>query len=98
MVAHLSAHLGEEGEEALGVPNITETNIRFSHIKDPRRRRYAENVRQLDKSLGKIIAKLAEREMLEKSLILFLSDNSGATSGPYNNTGSNWPLRGVSIL
>lgn len=97
MVAHLSAHFGEQGKEALGVPNITDTNIRFSHIKDPRRRRYAENVRQLDKSLGKIISKLAEREMLEKSLILFLSDNGGATSGPDNNTGSNWPLRGVSI-
>lgn len=98
MIAHLSAHFGDKGEEALGVPNITETNMRFAHINDPRRRRYAENVRQLDESLGKIIAKLAEREMLEKSLILFLSDNGGATSGPYNNTGSNWPLRGVSIV
>lgn len=40
IVSHLAAHTGKEGVE-LGVKNITETNEKFSYIKDPRRRLYA---------------------------------------------------------
>lgn len=52
-------------------------------------------VGELDRSVGKVIKKLSERNMLENSIILFFSDNGAPTVGPYTNAGSNWPLRGV---
>jgi arylsulfatase B len=49
----------------------------------------------LDDSVGKIVKKLGDRNMLENSIILFFSDNGAQTTGVYGNSGSNWPLRGV---
>ncbi len=49
-----------------------------------------------DESVGKIIAALHQKKILQNSVVLLLSDNGGATqNSPYVNTGSNWPLRGV---
>jgi len=55
-------------------------------------------VTSLDDSVGKIIKSLYENEMLENSIVVFMSDNGAPTDDPlwgHNNFGSNWPLRGV---
>lgn len=44
----------------------------------------------LDRAIGKIITKLKEEELLDNTLIFFLSDNGGA----HNNQSSNLPLKG----
>lgn len=51
----------------------------------------------MDDSIGQLIKKLSDKNMLECSIIIFFSDNGGQTIGDYQNFASNWPLRGVSI-
>ena len=55
-------------------------------------------VSKLDVSVGEVVAALKEKEMLENSVIVFLSDNGAPTHGIHSNRGSNYPLRGVSLL
>lgn len=55
-------------------------------------------VSMLDKSVGKVIAALREKNMLENSIVVFLSDNGAPVFGIHANHGSNYPLRGVSGL
>lgn len=50
----------------------------------------------LDQSIGKVVKALADRDMLENSIIVFMSDNGAPTYGFLANHGSNYPLRGVS--
>lgn len=50
----------------------------------------------MDDSIGKIVDKLAERDMLQNSIIVFFSDNGAQTVGIFQNYGSSWPFRGVS--
>lgn len=52
----------------------------------------------MDESIGRIMEKLSDKNMLENSIIIFLSDNGAPTRGLYGNDGSNWPLRGVSLF
>lgn len=55
----------------------------------------------LDDSVGSVIKALDENEMLEDSIILFISDNGAPTDDPlwgHENFGSNWPLRGVCLI
>ena len=59
---------------------------------------YVEMVMKLDDSLGRVISALGDKGLLKNSVILFLSDNGAAPIGKFRNWGSNWPLRGVSIL
>lgn len=54
----------------------------------------------LDESVGSVIETLNNNGMLEDSIILFISDNGAPADDPiwgYGNSGSNWPLRGVSM-
>lgn len=52
-------------------------------------------VSKLDDSVGEVIGALNSADMLKNSIIVFLADNGGATTGLHVNHGSNWPLRGV---
>ena len=49
----------------------------------------------MDKSVGKVVSALKEKNMLEESIIVFSGDNGGAVNGMDNNAASNWPLKGV---
>lgn len=52
-------------------------------------------VSKLDEGVGKVVNALHEQGMLKNSIILFLSDNGAPSAGLYDNSGSNYPLRGV---
>lgn len=55
----------------------------------------------LDDSVGSVIESLDDNGMLEDSIVLFMSDNGAPADDPvwgYENSGSNWPLRGVRLI
>jgi arylsulfatase A-like enzyme len=54
-------------------------------------------VSKLDESVGEVIAALRARNMLDNSIVVFLSDNGAPTHGIHSNRGSNYPFRGVSL-
>ena len=63
----------------------------FSHIKDDRRRTYAAMMWAMDRGVGRIRSLLQQSGQLNNTLIVFFSDNGGAT----NNASWNGPLSGV---
>ncbi|XP_063698188.1 arylsulfatase B-like [Culicoides brevitarsis] len=69
---------------------------KFSFISDINRRKHAAMVSLLDKSIGEVITELKKFEMLQNSVIVFMSDNGAPTTPPIElNPGSNYPLRGT---
>jgi membrane-anchored protein YejM (alkaline phosphatase superfamily) len=56
-----------------------------------------EMTARLDESVGKIVSALSDKEILNNTIIVFLTDNGAPTIGYLQNWGSNWPYRGVSI-
>lgn len=52
----------------------------YGSIADPMRRTYAAMITSLDEQVGRIVAALAEKKMLDDTIIVFASDNGGATS------------------
>ncbi|KAF2898702.1 hypothetical protein ILUMI_07477 [Ignelater luminosus] len=95
IVSHLAVHTGKGGVD-LEVKDIAENNKKFGYIQDERRRMYAGMTDELDKSVGDTIKALAEKRILDNTIIVFFSDNGAPTIGSalLDNTGSNWPLRG----
>lgn len=63
----------------------------FGHIKDKKRRTYAAMMFALDRGVGRIRNWLMEHGREKNTLIVFFSDNGGATS----NASWNGPLSGV---
>lgn len=55
----------------------------------------AAMVSKLDDSVGQIVEALESRNMLQNSIIVFISDNGAPTIGSFMNWGSNYPLRGI---
>src|SRR5215469_14541846 len=53
---------------------------RYPNIADPTRRTYAGMVSCLDENIGKVVAALNKKGLRENTLILFHSDNGGATN------------------
>lgn len=62
----------------------------YHHIENPKRRTYAAMMHALDRGVGRLTTQLKEADELENTLIVFLSDNGGAT----NNGSWNGPLSG----
>jgi arylsulfatase A-like enzyme len=65
---------------------------RVSYITNPARRVYAAMVVALDDGVGQVVQALAANNVLNNTLIIFLSDNGAAFSGATRQ--SNLPLRG----
>ncbi|KAG5871829.1 hypothetical protein JTB14_006726 [Gonioctena quinquepunctata] len=93
MLAHLAVHAGNIGK-LLEAPQ--ETINKFRHVEDSNRRTYAAMVSKLDDSIGSITEVLEAKNMLQNTIIVFISDNGAPTVGPeFRNWGSNYPLRGI---
>ncbi len=63
---------------------------RFPDIEHPKRKIYAAMVSALDDGVGRIMAKLKERNLEENTLVFFISDNGATRKSSY---GDNGPLR-----
>jgi arylsulfatase A-like enzyme len=63
---------------------------RFAHIENERRRQYAAMLYAMDRGIGRILDALDDSGQSERTLVLFLNDNGGAT----NNGSSNGAWRG----
>ncbi|MCX7819875.1 MAG: sulfatase-like hydrolase/transferase [Kiritimatiellae bacterium] len=64
---------------------------RFAHIGDPHRRLYAAMVAHLDAAIGRVLDEIAACGVASNTLVVFLSDNGGATRELAANNG---PWRG----
>lgn len=62
----------------------------YRHISNPKRRTYAAMMHALDRGVGRLLEHLQASGELENTLIVFFSDNGGAT----NNGSWNGPLAG----
>ncbi|CAF4812262.1 unnamed protein product [Pieris macdunnoughi] len=92
MVAHNAPHSANMGAQ-LQAPPETVRDMRF--LASPQRRIYAGMVKKLDDSVGDIVKALHVKGILDNTIIVFISDNGGATTGASVNYASNYPLRGI---
>lgn len=76
----------------------SETLKKFEYISDVRRRKFAAMVSHIDESVGRLVTALHSANMINNSVILFMSDNGAMAYGELANYGSNLPLRGVSSI
>ncbi|XP_060801900.1 arylsulfatase B [Amyelois transitella] len=90
-VTHNAPHSGNEGVHLQ--PPLYST-VKNRHIALSDRRLYAEIVNHIDLSVGRIVRALAETNMLDDTMIVFVSDNGAPTVGEMANWGVNLPLRG----
>nr|WBB28744.1 sulphatase [Yponomeuta cagnagella] len=90
-LSHAAPHAGGGLVSLQAAPASIDSN---DHIAHSARRLYAGMVTQLDKSVGHIMAVLAEKEILQNTIVVFISDNGAAPVGPTQNFGSNLPFRG----
>lgn len=63
---------------------------KYAHREDPIKRVYAAMVDSLDQAIGAILQELQDQDLVEDTIVVFLSDNGGST----NLGGENTPLRG----
>lgn len=56
---------------------------------------FLEIVTHVDQSIGRIVVALAEKGILDDTIIVFASDNGSPTVGRLQNWGSNLPFRGT---
>ena len=64
---------------------------RFSHMSEGKRKTYAAMVSAVDDGVGQVLSKLEELDIMDNTIVVFLSDNGG----PENSNGSdNGMLRG----
>ncbi|KAL4235320.1 hypothetical protein ACF0H5_006955 [Mactra antiquata] len=68
---------------------------RFTHINNYHRRLYAGMLGALDDAVGMIVESLADKGMMENTILLFTTDNGGPANGFNDNAANNFPLRGV---
>lgn len=94
VINHLAGHTGTNGT-VLETPNPEEVLKKYSYIKEPKRRIYADIIVRLDESVGEVVNTLNEENILNDTVIIFMSDNGAMTTGYYENFGSNWPFRGL---
>lgn len=94
VINHLAGHTGTNGT-VLETPNAEDVIRKYTYIKEPKRRIYADIIMRLDESVGEVVNTLNEEKILNDTVIVFMSDNGAMTTGYYENFGSNWPSRGL---
>lgn len=67
---------------------------KFAVIEDANRRTYLAMLAELDAAVGRVLTKLRETGLEERTLVVFLSDNGGPTTKYSPNGARNGPLRG----
>ncbi|XP_072939691.1 arylsulfatase B-like [Epargyreus clarus] len=93
-VAHNAPHAGNRGATLQAPPEDVRA---MRHVASAQRRIYAAMVKKLDDSVGDIVKALYDKRILDNTLIVFVSDNGGMTTGDFMNYASNWPLRGIKM-
>ncbi|XP_068987005.1 arylsulfatase I-like isoform X1 [Bombus flavifrons] len=93
-LSHVAAH-SSDAKAIMEVRDEEETNATLGYIEDFDRRKLAGVVTAMDESVGRVVQALRQANMLENSIIVFMSDNGAQTVGLLNNYGSNYPLRGL---
>lgn len=63
---------------------------RYENIKDANRRKFAAMSTCMDVGIGRILKAIDDQQMRDNTLVIYFSDNGGAT----NNAASNLPLHG----
>ncbi|KAG7202809.1 hypothetical protein KM043_009967 [Ampulex compressa] len=93
-LSHDAPH-SSDAEITMEVRDMEEMNSTLGHVQDMNRRRFAGVVTALDESVGRVVSALGRANMLENSIIVFMTDNGAQTEGFLENFGSNYPLRGM---
>jgi arylsulfatase A-like enzyme len=70
---------------------------RVGYITDPARRLYAAMVVALDEGVGSVLQTLQANDLLDNTLIFFLSDNGAPLAAATNGQSNNYPLRGYKM-
>ncbi|KAL7034084.1 hypothetical protein ACKWTF_007851 [Chironomus riparius] len=91
LLTHLAPHTGNE-DRPMEAPE--ETIVKFSYIKEEKRRTLAAMVSKLDEGIGKVVKAVQDKGILNNTVILFMSDNGGPSFGIHSTESSNYPLRG----
>ncbi|XP_050664391.1 arylsulfatase B-like isoform X5 [Leptidea sinapis] len=92
MLSHNAPHAANEGAMLQAPPEQVRAQ---RHVESPQRRIYSAMVKMLDDSVGEIIKELQLKHILDNTIIVFVSDNGGITTGETANFASNYPLRGL---
>ncbi|KAF4528518.1 hypothetical protein B566_EDAN016937 [Ephemera danica] len=58
----------------------------------------AAMIYEMDVSIGHMVQALKDKNMLENSIIVFMSDNGGAAAGLPHTFGNNWPFKGGKVM
>ncbi|XP_064458128.1 arylsulfatase B-like isoform X2 [Ornithodoros turicata] len=91
-LAHQAPHSADAHERLQAPDKYTEG---FQDIEDEKRILYAGMVKAMDESVGAVFQALAQKGMLDNSVVVFSSDNGAESEGPNANYGSPWPLKGM---
>ncbi|XP_075971687.1 arylsulfatase J-like isoform X2 [Anticarsia gemmatalis] len=94
MVGHNAPHSSNKESYLQAPPEVVR---QMRHVELTSRRMLAAMVKKLDDSVGEIVKALLDKGILDNTIIVFVSDNGGMTSGQYNNYASNYPLRGIKM-
>lgn len=95
-LCYQAVHMGNKWSR-LQVPE--EYEKKFIHIDNGGRRKMVAINNALNDAVADVVLHLNKHGLLENSIVVFTSDNGGATGGPNGRIddgyGSNWPLRGT---
>lgn len=78
MLTHLAPHTGNENDPLQAPKDEID---KFHYIRQENRRIYAAMTSKVDESVGKVVKALDENDMLDNSIILFMSDNGAPVFG-----------------
>lgn len=78
ILTHLAPHTANEYDPMQAPDDEID---KFNYIKNKHRRIYAAMVSKLDESVGRVVKALNDNDMLDNSIVLFLSDNGSPVVG-----------------